>query len=60
MSEIEVITDGGRRRRWPAEEKLRVVEETLYGGASISEVARRNSVAPNLLYRWRKLILEGG
>jgi len=60
MSEIEIITDGGRRRRWPAGEKLRIVEETLYGGESISAVARRNGVAPNLLYRWRKLMLEGG
>ncbi len=60
MSEIEIITDGGRRRRWPATEKLRIVEETLYDGESISAVARRNGVAPNLLYRWRKLMLEGG
>lgn len=60
MSEIEIITDGGRRRRWPASEKLRIVEETLHDGDSISAVARRNGVAPNLLYRWRKLMLEGG
>jgi transposase len=60
MSEIEIITDGGRRRHWPASEKLRIVEETLYDGESISAVARRNGVAPNLLYRWRKLMLEGG
>jgi transposase len=60
MSEIEIITDGGRRCRWPAAEKLRILEETLYDGESISAVARRNGVAPNLLYRWRKLMLEGG
>jgi transposase len=60
MSEIEIITDGGRRRRWPATEKLRIVEETLDDRASISVVARRNGVAPNLLYRWRRLMLDGG
>ncbi len=60
MSEIEIITDGGRRRRWSAAEKLRIVEETLFGNDSISAVARYNGVAPNLLYRWRKLMLEGG
>lgn len=60
MSEIEIITDGGRRRRWSAAEKLRIVEETLYDGDSVSAVARRNGVAPNLLYRWRRLMLEGG
>jgi transposase len=30
------------------------------GAESISAVARRNGVAPSLLYRWRKLMLEGG
>ena len=51
---------GGRRRRWSSSEKLRIVEETLDETASISVVARRNGVAPNLLYRWRRLMLEGG
>ena len=60
MSEIEIITDSGRRRRWSGAEKLRIVEETLDERASISVVARRNGVAPNLLYRWRRLMLDGG
>jgi transposase len=51
MSEIEIITDGGCRRRWSSAEKLWIVEETLDGRDSISVVARRNGVAPNLLYR---------
>lgn len=60
MANVEIITDGGRRRRWTAAEKLRIVKETLEDHASISIVARRNGVAPNLLYRWRRLMLEGG
>lgn len=60
MSEVEIITDGGGRRRWSASEKLRIVEETLDEGTSVSIIARRNGVAPNLLYRWRRLMLEGG
>lgn len=60
MSGYEVITDGGRRRHWTASEKLRIVEQTLDERASISVVARRNGVAPNLLYRWRRLMVEGG
>ncbi len=59
MSDVEIITDGGRRR-WSAAEKLRIVEETLDERASILVVARRNGVAPNLRYRWRRLMLEGG
>ncbi|GHE81739.1 transposase [Camelimonas fluminis] len=60
MTELEIITDGGRRRHWTAADKVRIVEETLDGRESISVVARRNGVAPNLLYRWRRLMLEGG
>ena len=60
MSGIEIITDGGCRRRWSSAEKLRIVEETLDDRESISVVARRNGVAPNLLYRWQRLMLEGG
>jgi transposase len=40
MSEIEIFTDSGRRRHWSAADKLRIVEETLYHGESISSVAR--------------------
>ena len=58
--EVEIITDGGRRRRWTAAEKLCIVEETLDGRTSVSVVARRNGVGANLLYRWRRLMLEGG
>ncbi len=57
---IEVITGTARRRRWTTEEKLRIVEETLQSGESISAIARRNGVASNLLYRWRRLMTEGG
>ncbi len=40
--EVEIITEGGRRRRQTAAEKLCIVEQTLDSKASISEVAYRN------------------
>ena len=57
---IEVITGAARRRGWSTEEKLRIVDETLRSGESISVLACRHGVAPNLLYRWRRLMTEGG
>ena len=57
---IEIITGRARRRRWTTDEKLRIVEETLTCGDSVSAVARRHGVAPDLLYRWRRLMTEGG
>src|SRR5690242_11061218 len=47
---IEVLTGPGRRRRWSAEEKARIVAETLEPGASVSEVARRWQVCPQQVF----------
>src|SRR5271156_488377 len=38
---VEVLTGPARRRRWSAEDKARIVAETLVPGACVSEVARR-------------------
>jgi transposase len=57
---IEVITGSARRRRWTTEQKLRAIEESCLPGETVSSVARRHGVAPNLLYRWRRLMNEGG
>ena len=46
---VEVITSVQRRRRWPTAEKIRLVEETMQPGMSVSYVARRAGVAPSLL-----------
>ena len=51
---IEVITGTGRRRRWTAETKARIVAESLAGDASISEVARRHDLRPQQLFGWRR------
>ena len=60
LRRVEVITGVARRRHWPAHEKLRIIEDSLAPGESVSAVARRNGVAPNLLFRWRRLMDEGG
>src|SRR5262249_53267649 len=57
---IELITGTARRRRWTTEQKLRITEASCEPGESVSSVARRHGVAPNLLYRWRRLMAQGG
>ena len=57
---IEVITGTARRRRWTGKQKLRIIEETYESGESVSAVARRHGVAANLVFRWRRLMNEGG
>jgi transposase len=55
---IEVF-NGPQRRRWTAAEKLSIVQETYEPDATVSLVARRHGVAPNQLFRWRKLAAQG-
>ena len=57
---IELITGTARRRSWSTEQKLRIIEESFEAGETVSSAARRHGVAPNLLYRWRRLMSEGG
>ena len=57
---VEVITSVQRRRRWSVAEKIRIVQECEQPGMSVSYVARKYDIAPNLLFRWRRLMREGG
>jgi transposase len=50
---VELLTGPGRRRRWSAEEKARIVAETLKPGVRVSEVARRWQLHPQQLFGWR-------
>lgn len=59
-NQVIEIVHTAQRRRWSISEKVRMVEETYLPGASVSQVARLNGVAPNLLFRWRKLMTDGG
>jgi transposase len=42
------------RRRWTAEEKRQIVEETTMPGSSVSVVARRHDINANLLFKWKR------
>ena len=60
VTRVEVITSVQRRRRWPASEKIRLVEEAMQPGMSVSYVARRYGISPSLLFSWKRRMLEGG
>ena len=48
------------RRRFSAEEKIRIVIEGLRGEESIASLCRREGIVSNLYYRWSKEFLEAG
>src|SRR5438067_13285439 len=60
FSNVEVITGVARRRRFSAELKLALVAESMQPGMLVSYVARRHGLSPSLVFRWRRLMSEGG
>jgi transposase len=55
----EIISTVERRRRWTAEEKLKILDEALSSGATIAAVSDRNGVSRSLLYHWLRLVRAG-
>jgi transposase len=52
--------DVPRRRSWTTAEKVRLVEETMQPGMSVSYVAHRAGIPPSQLFAWKRRIVEGG
>jgi transposase len=57
---VEVFAGIQRRRRYTAEQKMAVVQESAQPGMTISYVARRHGIAPSLIFGWRRRMSEGG
>ncbi len=56
---VEIIQTVARKR-WTTAQKMSMVEESMQPGNSVSRVARQHGISPAMLYKWRKLMLEGG
>lgn len=54
LSQIKIIQDIGRRRRWSRDEKAQITSESFMPGNSISDVARRHGMSLGLLHHWRR------
>ena len=48
------------RRKFSAEEKIRIVLEGLRGEESISDLCRKEGIHPTMYYKWSKSFLESG
>ncbi|HZD52094.1 MAG TPA: transposase, partial [Woeseiaceae bacterium] len=56
---MEIITGVERRRQWPLERKLAVLEEAARSSERAASFARRHDIRPQQLYRWRRELREG-
>ncbi len=50
----------GKRKRYTAEEKVKILREVLEDGKQISQVAEKHGLSPNNIFKWRKQLLEEG
>lgn len=48
------------RKKYSAEEKIRIVIEGLRGDESIAELCRREGIAQSMYYKWSKEFMEAG
>ena len=48
------------RRKFSAEEKIRIVLEGLRGEVPVTDLCRREGIAPTMYYRWSKDFLDAG
>lgn len=55
----EVWVGPERRRRWSADEKLRIVREAFAPAARVADVARRRDVSRAQIYQWRAELRDG-
>lgn len=58
VTRLEIV-DTGRRRRWPQDVKLRIVEESFSAPRQVSATARRHGISNALLFAWRKAYRAG-
>jgi len=62
MSQVNVVKEIRRRmrRQFSSEEKIRIVLEGLRAQVSVTELCRREGIAPTVFYKWSKAFLEAG
>jgi transposase len=53
VERLEVV-ETGRRRRWPEDEKLKIVLESLQAPRQVAATARRHGISRSQLLQWRR------
>jgi transposase len=46
-----------KRRRWTADQKLKILLETLQSDRKLAEICRREGLSPTQVYQWRRQLL---
>jgi transposase len=51
------MSEHGKRRKWSAAEKLRIVLAGIQPGVEVSELCRREGINPTQYYGWKRQLL---
>ena len=52
------MSQNGKRRKWSASDKLRVVLAGMQPGVEVSDLCRREGINPTQYYAWKKQLLS--
>ena len=52
------MSQKGRRKKWAAAEKLRIVLAGMQPNVEVSELCRREGINPTQYYGWKKQLLS--
>ena len=51
------MSENGKRRKWSAAEKLRIVLAGMQADTKVSELCRREGITANQFYQWKDRLL---
>lgn len=52
------MSENGKRRRWTATAKMRIVLAGMEPGVEVSDLCRREGIGPTQYYGWKKKLLK--
>jgi transposase len=52
------MSDNGKRRKWLAADKLRIVLAGMQPNVEVSDLCRREGISPTQYYGWKKQLLS--
>lgn len=54
------MSTNNKRRRFSAEEKVRILREHLLEHTPVSDLCEKHAIKPSQYYQWQKLFFENG
>jgi len=60
MEEVLRMQGSSSSSRWTADDRMRIVMESLTTNITLAELCRKHNLKPNVFYGWKQKFIEGG